>query len=165
MQVSRSRPRPGILTVIGGLSLVWSIASPLCVGLAFLWFAISMTGTPSKINMNVQCFLLGWFVASPTLSLVLFFAAWTMLNDDPRTLKLNRSWARISLTIDALVLVVLGMANVPGQLFMPLGIVLIDLIYASIVLYAAGLTKVRAYFGDVSQPKPGDRESLDVEFF
>ncbi len=53
------------------------------------------------------------------------------------------------------------MSDWPSQLSLPLGIALIDLIYARWLLNATGLSGVRAYFGEVSDATPGKDESWD----
>jgi hypothetical protein len=154
-------PRPGVLTFIGVVSLLWSITTVLGV----------IVGIIVSIGIGAGSWLLGpiagafgsllglmaivWLVGASLLSILLFQAGWRTLKGDPSGIALHRIWAWISLVLDALALLTTGGLHA-GSWW--------GVIYAVGVLYATRLPEVEAYVasqqgGPFTKPTaPFDRE-------
>src|SRR3954452_614149 len=106
MYPNDQRPRPGLLTFIGIVSLIWSsmtlVGSVVMVFVLFLvgagsWFLGPVAGAVGTLLVTLVCL---WMVASSILSILLFQAGLKTLRDDPAGLRLHRLWAWISLALD-----------------------------------------------------------------
>ncbi len=87
-----------------------------------------------------------WMVVSSILSILLFQAGWKTLPRQPAGIRLHRLWAWISLTLDAVLLLLTGGTAAHSWA---------AILYAVGVLYVTGLPEVRAYHGfDGPGPKP-----------
>lgn len=163
MTPSRARTRPGLLTLIGIVSLVWaslSLFRVVAIGFVsvILGGASWMGGVHAgAIGTLIALILIALMVVSSGLSIILFLAGWKTLRDDPAGVRLHRIWAWISLALALISVATSGRSSHPW----------IDLFYAVAVLYVTGLPEVRAYFNEArsSKPiKPGKSRPWDDEF-
>lgn len=140
-------PRPAIATFFGVVSLVWSICT-LGTSLVFLLIcslvgAGSWLGGPivgafgTALSLAVAVYL----IFSSFLSFVLLSAGWLTLQGDPRGITLHRTWAWISLALDALTLLMTG-GLTPGWF---------GLIYAIAVLYFTTPREVEMRWGETTR--------------
>jgi hypothetical protein len=146
------RQRPGILTFLGIVSLIWStmtlVGTVVGVVLCLLvgagsWFGGTVVGT---IGTIVATLVLLWLVACSILSILLFKAGLDTLRDDPAGIHLHRLWAFISLALDLVGLMATGGMAANSWT---------GLIYAGAVLYLTNLPEVRAYYGVAPRAAPG----------
>ncbi len=156
-------PRPGILLFLGLVSLIWS-ALTLVGGLVIAGIALavglgSWLGGPiaGAVGSILGLVVAGWIVLSSILSLLLFVAGWRTLRGDPSGIALHRTWAWISLALDAVALLASAGASPTNW-----G----GLIYALIVLYAINLPEVVAHaHGGGPAVGPGKPPAWDDERF
>ncbi len=159
MHLQQTYRRPGILTVLGVVSLIWSATAlvGLVVGALVLvavgggsWLLGPVAGA---VGTLVGLLMFGWMVASSLLSILLFRAGWKTLRDDPDGIRLHRLWAWISLALDALLVLVSGGSAITSWA---------AVFYAVGVLYVTGSPEVRAYFGlDGRYEKPAKPRGWD----
>jgi hypothetical protein len=152
MKPTYRRTRPGLLTFIGVVSLIWSSLSLVGVAVGtILSLALgggSWLGGPAvgAIGSAIALVVILWLVASSLLSILLFVAGLRTLRDDPSGLGLHRLWAWISLVLSVLTLLGSGRSSSSWA----------GLAYAVTVLYVTGLPEVRAYvYGSLAHSKPG----------
>ncbi len=147
----RLRPRPGLLTFIGVVSLIWSSMTLLgSVGAAVLflvlgagsWFFGLIAGAVGTV---VAALVFLWLAASSILAILLFQAGWKTLKDDPDGIRLHRLWAWISLGLDIVGLLASG-GTAPNSWT--------GILYAGAVLYITSQPEVLAYSGQVALAGP-----------
>jgi hypothetical protein len=136
--------KPGSITAIGLISLVWSVVSLLgfgaltvaAVGLGTLgWLGGPALGA---VGMALGMALILIAGLKSMLSLLLFFAAWRTLEGKPSGRSLHRSWAWTILFVDALDLLFTG--GMDPTAWWGLG-------YAFTILFITDQPEVRAFFG------------------
>ncbi len=150
MHLTQTRTRPGLLTLIGVVSLVWASLSlirfvamgllSLVIGAASWWGGPGVGVTGSVIALVAFT----WMAASSILSILLFQAGLKTLRDDPAGVRLHRVWAWISLGLTLLGVVFSGRSSYSWT----------TLFYAVGVLYVTGLPEVRAFAGEFGFGKP-----------
>jgi hypothetical protein len=161
MHPYRTRPRPGLLTLIGVVSLIWSLLSLVGVAIAAVLSLVlglgSWLGGPyvGLVGTVVALIAFLWMVASSILSILLFQAGLKTLRDDSAGVRLHRLWAWISLAIAVFTVLAPGRASSYSWF---------GLFYAVGVLYVTGLPEVRAYFGEIPLKRSGKPEAWDDEF-
>ncbi len=137
-----SSSRPGILTFLGVVSLVWSSLSLVGVVLGIVLFAVfGMAGwlggpVAGAVTMLIGALAILWMVASSFLSFLLARAGWRTLHDDPSGIRLHRTWAWISLALDAVGLLLSG-GTLPNSW--------VGISYALLVLHVTNLHDVQLY--------------------
>jgi hypothetical protein len=155
MSLPHQRPRPGLLTFIGIVSLIWS--SMTLVGSVVAAFLLLIVGAGSwflgplagAVGTLVVTLVVLWMAASSILSILLFNAGWKTLKDDPAGIRLHRLWAWISLALDVIALIGSG-GTAPNSWT--------GVAYAIAVLYITSSPEVLSYYGfdpRVKPPKPG----------
>ena len=136
------RARPGLVTLLAAISILWSVASVIWFGVAILAAlgvsALSWLGGP---GVGVIATLIGFAVIAVTglrsiLSLILFYAGLKAWNGEPEGRSLHRTWAKITLVVDALDLLLTGGID-PTAWW--------GLAYAVGVLYVTDQPEARAY--------------------
>jgi hypothetical protein len=144
-------PRPGIVTVVGIISLVWSsltvlrvIAWALVVSvLGFAsWFLGPAVGAFGSLVGMLAILLM---ILHSLLSLLLFLAGWNTLRGDPSGRSLHQTWAWINIILDGLALL-FSHGIAPGSW--------LGLAYAIALILIMDQPEVRAYFDHRSLP-PG----------
>ncbi len=155
-------PKPGILTFIGVVSLLWSVTTVLGV----------LVGIVVSVGIGAGSWLLGpvagafgsllglaaivWLLGASLLSILLFQAGWRTLQGDPSGIALHRVWAWISLVLDAFALLTTGGLHA-GSWW--------GVVYAVGVLYATRLPEVQAYAAHVEgAPHAKAPAPLDPDF-
>jgi hypothetical protein len=147
-------PKPGVLSIVAIVSLVWSGLNVLRLILwAALWLllgigswllgpAVGAVGT----LFSVVVILLS--VAQSILSIILFMAALATMRGEPAGRTLHLWWAWINLFLDGTALI-LTAGLLPSSWW--------GLAYAIAIIYVMGLPEVRAYF-DLWQLPPAPQE-------
>lgn len=107
-------PRPAIATFFGVVSLIWSLCT---LGSSLILLLIcSLVGVGSwlggpivgALGTALSVAVAIYLVFSSFLSFVLLSAGWLTLRGDPSGITLHRTWAWISLVLDALTLLMTG---------------------------------------------------------
>src|SRR3954466_14551999 len=107
-------PKPGILTFLGVVSLLWSVTTVLGVIVGIVvslglgagsWLLGPVAGAFGSL---LSLAVIAWLVLASLLSILLFQAGWRTLQGDPSGIALHRIWAWISLVLDALALLTTG---------------------------------------------------------
>ncbi|WZO99590.1 hypothetical protein EP7_001197 [Isosphaeraceae bacterium EP7] len=135
--------KPGSVTAIGLISLVWSLVS--LVGFGALALAAIGLGTLSwlggpvfgAVGLALGIVLIILAGLKSMLSLVLFFAAWRTLEGRPSGRSLHRVWAWTILVVDALDLIFTG--GMDPTAWWGLG-------YAFTILFITDQPEARAFF-------------------
>ena len=155
MSSAYHRPRPGLLTLIGVVSLIWS--SMTLIGSVVATFFLLLAGAGSwllgplagAVGTAVVALVVAWMAASSILSILLFNAGWKTLKGDPAGIRLHRLWAWISLALDVIGLLGSG-GTAPNSWT--------GVVYAIAVLYITSTPEVLSYYGfdpRARPPKPG----------
>ncbi|WP_435016854.1 hypothetical protein TA3x_004435 [Tundrisphaera sp. TA3] len=157
----RLPPKPGVLNLIGVISLLWSLTTVLGVVVGILvliglsagsWLLGPVAGAVGSL-LGVLGIL--WLIAASILSVMLFMAGWRTLQGDPSGIRLHRTWAWISLVLDAVGLLISGGLYV-GSWW--------GVLYAVGVLYVTRTPEVLAYLdviegrGYLKPTAPFDRD-------
>ena len=158
MKPTYRRNRPGLLTFIGIVSLIWASLSLIRVAIGTV-LSLALGGgswlggpTVGAIGSSIALLVIFWLFVSSILSVLLFVAGLRTLRDDPSGISLHRLWAWISLILTVLSLLGSGRSSSSW----------VSLAYAVTVLYVTGLPEVRAYvYGHFSHAKPGKPGSWD----
>jgi len=145
------RPRPGLLTFIGIVSLIWS--SLTLIGSVVTALVLLLVGAGSwllsplagAIGTLVVTLVVLWMAASSILSILLFNAGWKTLKDDPAGIRLHRLWAWISLALDVIGLLGSG-GTAPNSWT--------GVVYAIAVLIITSSPEVMSYYGFDPRVKP-----------
>ncbi|WP_435006204.1 hypothetical protein P12x_003832 [Tundrisphaera lichenicola] len=143
--------RPGLLTFIGIVSLIWS--SVTLIGSVGAVLALLLVGAGSwllgplagAVGTFVVVLAVLWLTASSFLSILLFLAGWKTIHDDPGGIHLHRLWAWISLALDAVALLA-SVGTAPNSWT--------GIAYAIGVLYVTSRPDVLAYYGFYPGTKP-----------
>jgi hypothetical protein len=157
MHLTRTQPRPALLSLIGGVSLVWSSLSLIRVVaggvLSFVLGVASWLGGPhvGAVGSVVALIAFAWMIVSSILSILLFQAGLKTLRDDPAGVSLHRVWAWVSLALALLGVLASGRSSYSWA----------TLLYAVGVLYVTGLPEVRAFAGEFEPGKPVKTGKLD----
>jgi len=156
-------PRPSVLTLIGWVSLIWSALSLAGVFVGIFLFAVvgagSWLGGPvvGALGSLIGLVAIAWLVVGSCLSLFLLSAGWRTLADDPSGVDRHRTWAWISLVLDAVALLLSGGLWASSWW---------GVIYALFVLHATNRPEVHAYrFGVPIRLAAGKPPGLDDEAF
>ena len=150
MHLTRTQPRPALLSLIGGVSLLWSslgLIRAVAGGVfSFVLGASSWLGGPYPgiAGSVVTLLAFAWMIASSVFTILLFQAGLKTLRDDPAGVRLHRIWAWISLALALLDVVASGRSSYSWG----------TLLYAVGVLYVTGLPEVRALAGEFGHEKP-----------
>jgi hypothetical protein len=141
MQAVRARTRPGLLTLIGVVSLIW--ASTRLFGVLFTLFFNSASwawGVQAGLDgIAIGALLLLGMIGSSGMSVLLGLAGWRTLKDDPASVQLHRIWGWISLALALLGALSSGRSVYSWAL----------LAYSVGVIYVVGRPEVRAWAGEV----------------
>ncbi len=162
MRPQSNTPRPGVLTFIGYVSLIWSALSLVGVFAGVGLFAVigagSWLGGPivGAVGSLVGVVAIVGLLVGSILSLLLFTAGWRTLRDDPSGVDLHRRWAWISLALDVVALILSGGLWASSWW---------GVAYALGVVYATGLPEVRAYCGERPFATAGKPAAWDDEAF
>jgi hypothetical protein len=140
----KGRPyRPGVVTLLGVISLAWSSLTFLGAMFAILaamlfgagsWLLGPVAGAVGTVVGGLMVLLI---LAHSVLAILLFCGGWNTLVGAPSGRELLRLWAWISLVLDGLTLVVTGGLS-PTSWW--------GLIYALAVIVVTDWPEVRAYF-------------------
>ena len=107
-------PRPTIATLFGVISLIWGISMLgwilVVIALAVLLGVGSWLGGPvlGLVGTAIGSIVALYCLLSSSMSFMLLWAGWLILQGDPGGIKLLRLWAWISLIFDALTLLFSG---------------------------------------------------------